>query len=325
MEIDHELVVGREGADLTISDPEMSRRHAVLRPVEEGVEVEDLESLNGTRVDGRLITAPFVLSATGTVVVGKTELRIELELPGATRLTPPRGADVTAPRRAPLVSPETAVRPKGRERPGSAAPAAVEAERKAAAPAPVRAERPPAPPPAAPASPATGGPDGSPRRTRGTTIALGIAGLVVATAVALLALANTGGSSSRHGLDATLRAGIVNRSPSTLLLAGVEGGDAAGEGAVTLDIAFRSGNALSLRSPSRFSARVVQRFDGGSLTSIVDGTATPAAGGGVGYTGTGQFTDGSRDYHGASGRYRLQGTIDAQGTGVLRLTGTVDY
>jgi hypothetical protein len=165
----------------------------------------------------------------------------------------------------------------------------------------------------------------APRRTRPTTIALGVAGLVVATAVALLALANTGDSKTGHVLGATLRAGIVNRSQSALLLAGVESGPSTGDAAVTMDVAFRSGNALSLRSPSAFSARVVQRFDGGTLTSIVDGTATPATNGGIAYTGTGRFTDGSGDYAGASGRYRLRGTLDARGTGAFLQTGTVDY
>ncbi|MGI8631092.1 MAG: FHA domain-containing protein [Solirubrobacterales bacterium] len=48
MEIDHEIVVGREGADLAIDDAEVSRRHAAIRPVDGGLEVEDLGSKNGT-------------------------------------------------------------------------------------------------------------------------------------------------------------------------------------------------------------------------------------------------------------------------------------
>ena len=43
-ELRGETVVGREGADVTIEDPELSRRHAVLRPTAHGVVVEDLSA-----------------------------------------------------------------------------------------------------------------------------------------------------------------------------------------------------------------------------------------------------------------------------------------
>jgi len=56
-----EQVLGREGADITIPDPEISRAHARLSPHDEGIEVHDLNSSNGTFVNDIRITAPTVI------------------------------------------------------------------------------------------------------------------------------------------------------------------------------------------------------------------------------------------------------------------------
>ena len=94
-EIDGELVIGREGADLIIDDAELSRRHVALRPVERGVEIEDLDSLNGTFVNGKRISSPLVLSAPGTLKVGVSQAAVEVSLPQATRMAerPGEGPD----------------------------------------------------------------------------------------------------------------------------------------------------------------------------------------------------------------------------------------
>src|SRR5258708_23060818 len=61
-EIDREMTVGRAPAsDIVITDSGVSSRHASLRPVESGVEMTDLGSLNGTFVDGRKIESPTVI------------------------------------------------------------------------------------------------------------------------------------------------------------------------------------------------------------------------------------------------------------------------
>ena len=83
VELDGELVIGRENADLTIDDEELSRRHAVLRAVELGVEIEDLGSRNGTFVNGRRIDAVTRLGGGDSIKLGRTVL--ELELPRAAR------------------------------------------------------------------------------------------------------------------------------------------------------------------------------------------------------------------------------------------------
>jgi RND superfamily putative drug exporter len=73
-----ELVLGRESADVLLDDAMVSRRHAAIRAVEGGIEVEDLGSLNGTWVNGQRVEK--VLLGPGDVVaIGAT--RIEIHLP----------------------------------------------------------------------------------------------------------------------------------------------------------------------------------------------------------------------------------------------------
>ena len=91
--VDGEIVIGREGADLTIPDTELSRRHAVVRPEGQGVIVEDLGSTNGTFVDGRRITAAVTLSGTATIRVGRSEISLELSVAAPTRAAPVAHAD----------------------------------------------------------------------------------------------------------------------------------------------------------------------------------------------------------------------------------------
>jgi len=46
------VAIGRQDADLVLQDPEVSRRHALLRRSGKTVVVEDLDSTNGTFVNG---------------------------------------------------------------------------------------------------------------------------------------------------------------------------------------------------------------------------------------------------------------------------------
>ena len=86
MEVEQEVVIGRENADLTISDPEISRRHALVRPIPSGIEVEDLGSMNGTYVNGERIGEVVELTLGGTVRVGNSDIQVELELLDMTKV-----------------------------------------------------------------------------------------------------------------------------------------------------------------------------------------------------------------------------------------------
>jgi hypothetical protein len=88
LELEGELVIGREGVAVTIDDPELSRRHAAVRPIEGGFEVEDLGSLNGTFVNGRRIEGPTKLSGGDTIKLGQNVLELEAARAPATVASP---------------------------------------------------------------------------------------------------------------------------------------------------------------------------------------------------------------------------------------------
>lgn len=110
IEVDSELVVGREDAGLTIEDEEISRRHATIRLRDGSLEIEDLGSTNGTHVNGSRISEPTRLSGGDSVKLGKTVLEVEAARAAATvaspvQAAPPAHAPAPAPgggRSAPL-------------------------------------------------------------------------------------------------------------------------------------------------------------------------------------------------------------------------------
>jgi FHA domain len=77
VELGVEMAIGRQDGDLVLEDPEVSRRHAVLRRSGESVIVEDLDSTNGTFVNGERIQGPITVGAGDQVRVGRTTLEIE--------------------------------------------------------------------------------------------------------------------------------------------------------------------------------------------------------------------------------------------------------
>jgi predicted component of type VI protein secretion system len=150
VEVTSALLLGRQAADLTLDDPQVSRRHAALRPAPDGgLELEDLGSRNGTWVNGTRVAGTVRLAPGDRVQLGDTAFEVE-------------GAPAAA---------GTAVEAKG------AGPAAAGT---------VAGRRPSAPPPL----PFDPPPQRAPRRprvaTRRLTPTLLSFGAVVATAVALV-------------------------------------------------------------------------------------------------------------------------------------------
>jgi pSer/pThr/pTyr-binding forkhead associated (FHA) protein len=88
VQIDGEVVVGREHADLTIADAELSRRHAVLRATNAGVVIDDLGSLNGTFVNDQRISGATVVSPDDGIRVGASWLKVVLPAPPPAATTP---------------------------------------------------------------------------------------------------------------------------------------------------------------------------------------------------------------------------------------------
>jgi hypothetical protein len=72
---DGEFVVGRSaGCQLSLDDPLVSRRHAMLVVTKDAVTVEDLESRNGVVVNGQKISAKTVLQPGDKILIGSQEL-----------------------------------------------------------------------------------------------------------------------------------------------------------------------------------------------------------------------------------------------------------
>jgi pSer/pThr/pTyr-binding forkhead associated (FHA) protein len=77
VELTSEVVIGREGTDIVLDDPRVSRRHAIVRRTPSGVVIEDLGSTNGTFVDGTRIASPAAVTSASTVTIGGTTFRLE--------------------------------------------------------------------------------------------------------------------------------------------------------------------------------------------------------------------------------------------------------
>jgi pSer/pThr/pTyr-binding forkhead associated (FHA) protein len=70
--------IGREGCDVILPDPEVSRRHARLGGEASLPAIDDLGSLNGTFVNDRRIDATTALRAGDVVRLGNTVWVVEL-------------------------------------------------------------------------------------------------------------------------------------------------------------------------------------------------------------------------------------------------------
>jgi Protein of unknown function (DUF3662)/FHA domain len=75
---DRPLVIGRSpDVDVVINNTSVSRRHAEVWRTSDGVAIRDLDSTNGTFVNGHRVTA-VSLSPRDDVTIGAVHLRIEL-------------------------------------------------------------------------------------------------------------------------------------------------------------------------------------------------------------------------------------------------------
>lgn len=70
------LEVGRDAPGLLVGDPQVSRRHLELRPIGDGVQVRDLGSTHGTRVDGRPVAEPIMLEPGSVVQFGNSSIML---------------------------------------------------------------------------------------------------------------------------------------------------------------------------------------------------------------------------------------------------------
>src|SRR4051812_1050029 len=114
--------VGREGCDIVLPDPEVSRRHAALRITASGAAVEDFGSTNGTFVNEQRVDGTRALSDGDVVRFGNTEWELRGAVgAGAGAVAAPQ---VTAARAVPAEPPPAAAPPPPPPPPAAAPPAA---------------------------------------------------------------------------------------------------------------------------------------------------------------------------------------------------------
>ena len=175
IDVENEVVIGREDTDLTIDDVELSRRHAVVRPHASRLQVEDLGSTNGTYVDGTRIEEPTILGGGAEIQIGTTKLVVEGVLPAGREGADTPQSRASEPTRASIEIPAEMRQPAGA---GAAA---------ASAPAPQTAVSPPKP--AQPLAPFNPPEKRSPQRGLASRSWVPVAlsyGTVIVTAIALV-------------------------------------------------------------------------------------------------------------------------------------------
>jgi adenylate cyclase len=79
LDLESELVMGRDCEGLLLADPQVSRRHLRLRPVGRTVEIADLNSTNGSYLDGIRLSEPQLVEATCPVLVGDTMVTVRFD------------------------------------------------------------------------------------------------------------------------------------------------------------------------------------------------------------------------------------------------------
>jgi predicted component of type VI protein secretion system len=85
---DGQFVVGRSaGCQLSLDDPLVSRRHAMIVVARENVTVEDLESRNGVLVNGTRIAERTIIQPGDKIVIGSQELTLLVGREGSLRET----------------------------------------------------------------------------------------------------------------------------------------------------------------------------------------------------------------------------------------------
>jgi class 3 adenylate cyclase len=75
--LSNELIVGRECEGLIVPDSEVSRRHLRLRRRGRAVEVTDLDSTNGTMLNGVALEGSELIDSTGHLVIGATQVVVD--------------------------------------------------------------------------------------------------------------------------------------------------------------------------------------------------------------------------------------------------------
>ena len=316
--IDEEIIIGRESADFTIPDQELSRRHALVRPVADGVVIQDLGSLNGTFVNGERISRPVTLTSSGTISLGTSEIAVELDVAGATVMSTQR-----------VIRPEQETIPAG-------------AEARAGYVRQVAAEEPPPPAPTAVpvsgARPSTSRPHPTPRTAAPTPPsptgrpgwlkwALPFGGLAAVAAVAAALVFVLGGDDETkvRKLTSNLTTALLKQTATRVTFGGTTNQTPGGQGLVVGNLRLKGD--LTKGKPVPLTATMVFRFEGGRLNATVKGNAIPQPNKTTNLVGTGKITGGTGEFEGATGSFSFKSGQEAANPtiGHPKIRGTIKY
>ncbi len=126
-----------------------------------------------------------------------------------------------------------------------------------------------------------------------------------------------------HSIDSTIKLSVVEQTGSpgvsgTAQYAGTFKG-ALGSGATV-------GNIVYPGPVGAFTATFKIYLNKGTLTGTLDGTGSPAPGGGLNYTGSGEITKGNGKYKGAHGKFTFTGSQPSDSPVATQLVkGSVKY
>jgi len=113
-----DLSIGRDiGNDIVINDAEVSRKHARLTLVGDRYKIEDLNSTNGTYIDGQKLIGPHVLASGEIIMFGDNvgvvfdgqPVKPEVPVPGKADLGATPVAAIPAPAEVPALPPAALV------------------------------------------------------------------------------------------------------------------------------------------------------------------------------------------------------------------------
>jgi hypothetical protein len=97
--VEGQFAVGRSaGCQLSLDDPLVSRRHALLVVAKDGVTIEDLQSRNGVILNGQRIAGKTALAAGDKIVIGSQELTLLLGRDSARETASPSAGKRTLPK-----------------------------------------------------------------------------------------------------------------------------------------------------------------------------------------------------------------------------------
>jgi hypothetical protein len=119
-------------------------------------------------------------------------------------------------------------------------------------------------------------------------------------------LSTNGSSTKRYRVTASLTTVLLSETGPNALFAGTVTAQPGGSGSVTIDQVY--GGPLSPHGkPIPVSARVIMRFDSGTVDSTLQATAAPQPNGSVNVLGHGTVVGGTGTYKGATGTFAFSG------------------